>query len=650
MGGQEQIKAQRVRREWAHQTAILLYFWKSDTVFRVFTSFAAFGLLLALSNLRLALVAFAPLFLAEVLVLSIAFTYARKRFRITPQIFFAVALLNAFTNIAYAVPALGFYQIETWAGNFVGVLWLAGITIYTASTYRGIQIFFWINYLPGALALLGSGAVFYVSSSDSFSFAELVIVSIATALYLINGFDIYRRQRETQRQLEQARRDADDRLMELEYLSQFDPLTNLPIRASFESRLNVLLGRSMHRSAHFAVGLIDLDNFKPINDSFGHHAGDAVLKEIASRLKGFARHPSDVARLGGDEFAIVFVDAMDQATAQKKGDELADLLSMPVLYDEATLNVGASIGISLTRTEGRDRSTLMKRADIAMYDAKRRREASAVVYDKTTISTSTDLTQKPLYELAIANKEILPFYQPKVDLLTGNIVGLEALARWEQPDGSVVLPADFIPQIDDLGLMHEFTYAITRQVINDIGRWRDMGFDALPVSTNVGERILATSIGLQDMLWIVSESKLPPNILTFEVTEDVVLGRAGDFIRSAISALSEEGVRISLDDFGTGFASFRHLEELHLDELKIDTSFVTKIGKTPSAKVIIEGFLGIAAGLGIEVVAEGVETEAQRDFLLKRGCRVGQGFLFSKAVSFVDISKLLLAEERKSVL
>jgi len=650
MGGQEQIKAQRVRREWAHQTAILLYFWKSDTVFRVFTSFAAFGLLLALSNLRLALVAFAPLFLAEVLVLSIAFTYARKRFRITPQIFFAVALLNAFTNIAYAVPALGFYQIETWAGNFVGVLWLAGITIYTASTYRGIQIFFWINYLPGALALLGSGAVFYVSSSDSFSFAELVIVSIATALYLINGFDIYRRQRETQRQLEQARRDADDRLMELEYLSQFDPLTNLPIRASFESRLNVLLGRSMHRSAHFAVGLIDLDNFKPINDSFGHHAGDAVLKEIASRLKGFARHPSDVARLGGDEFAIVFVDAMDQATAQKKGDELADLLSMPVLYDEATLNVGASIGISLTRTEGRDRSTLMKRADIAMYDAKRRREASAVVYDKTTISTSTDLTQKPLYELAIANKEILPFYQPKVDLLTGNIVGLEALARWEKPDGSVVLPADFIPQIDDLGLMHEFTYAITRQVINDIGRWRDMGFDALPVSTNVGERILATSIGLQDMLWIVSESKLPPNILTFEVTEDVVLGRAGDFIRSAISALSEEGVRISLDDFGTGFASFRHLEELHLDELKIDTSFVTKIGKTPSAKVIIEGFLGIAAGLGIEVVAEGVETEAQRDFLLKRGCRVGQGFLFSKAVSFVDISKLLLAEERKSVL
>ena len=650
MGGQEQIKAQRVRREWAHQTAILLYFWKSDTVFRVFTSFAAFGLLLALSNLRLALVAFAPLFLAEVLVLSIAFTYARKRFRITPQIFFAVALLNAFTNIAYAVPALGFYQIETWAGNFVGVLWLAGITIYTASTYRGIQIFFWINYLPGALALLGSGAVFYISSSDSFSFAELVIVSIATALYLINGFDIYRRQRETQRQLEQARRDADDRLMELEYLSQFDPLTNLPIRASFESRLNVLLGRSMHRSAHFAVGLIDLDNFKPINDSFGHHAGDAVLKEIASRLKGFARHPSDVARLGGDEFAIVFVDAMDQATAQKKGDELADLLSMPVLYDEATLNVGASIGISLTRTEGRDRSTLMKRADIAMYDAKRRREASAVVYDKTTISTSTDLTQKPLYELAIANKEILPFYQPKVDLLTGNIVGLEALARWEKPDGSVVLPADFIPQIDDLGLMHEFTYAITRQVINDIGRWRDMGFDALPVSTNVGERILATSIGLQDMLWIVSESKLPPNILTFEVTEDVVLGRAGDFIRSAISALSEEGVRISLDDFGTGFASFRHLEELHLDELKIDTSFVTKIGKTPSAKVIIEGFLGIAAGLGIEVVAEGVETEAQRDFLLKRGCRVGQGFLFSKAVSFVDISKLLLAEERKSVL
>ena len=650
MGGRNQIKTQKSRREWAHQTAILLYFWKSDALFRVLTSISAFGLLLGLSNFSSAIWAFAPLVLSETLVIGIAYAYARKRFRITPQIFFTIAALNACVNVAYAVPAFGFYQIGSWAGNFVGVLWLAGITIYTASTYRGIQIFFWVNYLPGALALLASTAVFYFTAQDEFGIPEWIIAFIATTLYLCNGLEIYRRQKKTHKQLEQARQEADSRLMELEYLSQFDPLTNLPNRTSFESRLNVLLGRAMHRSAHFSVALIDLDNFKPINDSFGHHVGDTVLREIAGRLKGFARHPTDVARLGGDEFAIVFVDAQTREEAQQKGEELADLLSMPVVYDDVALNIGASIGISLTRTEGRDRSTLMKRADMAMYEAKRKNEAAAVVFDETTASVSADLTQKPLFEHAIATKEIIPYYQPKVDLLTGDIVGLEALARWEKPNGDLTLPADFLPQIDELGLMHDFTYSITRQVISDIARWKEMGFDALPVSTNVGERILANSIGLQDLLWMVSESKLPPDILTFEVTEDVVLGRAGDFIRSAIETLSEQGVRISLDDFGTGFASFRHLEELHLDELKIDTSFVTKIGKKPSAKVIIEGFLGIAAGLGIEVVAEGVETEDQRDFLLKRGCRVGQGFLFSKAVSFIDVTKLLLADERKMVI
>ncbi|MEM7243599.1 MAG: EAL domain-containing protein, partial [Pseudomonadota bacterium] len=473
---------------------------------------------------------------------------------------------------------------------------------------------------------------------------------MATLLYLFNGLEIYRRQREVQKQLDQARKDADSRLMELEYLSQFDPLTSLPNRTSFESRLNVLLGRATRRSAHFGVALIDLDHFKPINDSFGHHVGDAVLAEVAARLKRFSRHSSDVARLGGDEFAMILIDAHSKEKAQELGDQLSDLLAMPILYDELAINIGASVGISLTRTEGRNRSVLMKRADLAMYDAKRNGEPSAVVYDEKTITGIADLTQKPIFEHAIANKEILPYYQPKVDLLTGKILGLEALARWEKANGEVLLPAEFIPQIDDLGLMHDFTYSITRQVINDIGRWKDMGFDSIPVSTNVGERMLATPIGLQDLLWMVSESKLPPDILTFEVTEDVVLGRAGDFIRNAISTLSKEGVRISLDDFGTGFASFRHLEELHLDELKIDTSFVTKIGQKPSAMVIIEGFLGIAAGLGIEVVAEGVETEDQRDFLLKRGCRVGQGFLFSKAVSFIDVTKLLIAEERKMVI
>ncbi|MEM7243137.1 MAG: hypothetical protein AAF429_13220, partial [Pseudomonadota bacterium] len=217
------VQARKSRREWAHQTSILLYFWKSDAPFRVLSSLVVLGLLMGLSDFQTAFWVFMPVMAFEVCIFAIVTAYSHKRFQITPRVFFGITALNALINMAYTIPAFGFYQIGTWSANFVGVLWLAGITIYTASTYRGIQIFFWVNYLPGAVALLASTLVFYWAYEDSTSVPEWLIAFMATLLYLFNGLEIYRRQREVQKQLDQARKDADSRLMELEYLSQFDP-------------------------------------------------------------------------------------------------------------------------------------------------------------------------------------------------------------------------------------------------------------------------------------------------------------------------------------------------------------------------------------------------------------------------------------------
>ena len=636
------------RRDWSHQASILLYFWKSDAVFRLLSGAICFSLLATLSDLRHAAIYFSFVLASEVVICGLSRFYARRRFEITTPVFACIAALNIIVNLCYVVPAFGFYQLGSWPANFIGFMYLSAIVIYTASTYSGLPVFFFMNFIPGACALMGSTVLFSFLPDGRSGFPEWMIAMIGTILYTFNAFEIYRRQRETQRQLSAARREADGRLMELEHLSQYDQLTDLPNRSSFEGKLNAMLKRETRRTMNIAVALIDLNQFKPINDSFGHHAGDYVLIEVARRLRKFIQGSGHVARLGGDEFAMVLTDIPNRELAQQKGDQISDLLAMPILFEGQPVTVGASVGLALARDDGRDRSKLMKHADLAMYEAKRKGGGAAHVFDADQAPKRADLTEKPVFEFAIAQGNIRPYYQPKVDLLTGEILGLEALARWEMDDGKIGMPGYFIPKIEELGLMHDFTYAITRDVIKDINRWQEMGFDRIPVSINIDERMLSTPNGLQDLLWIVTEGKVPAGLLTFEVTEDVVLGRAGDFIRNAIQILSEQGVRISLDDFGTGFASFRHLEELHLDELKIDTSFVTKIGKKPTAQVIIEGFLGIAAGLDIEVVAEGVETEEQRDFLLKRGCKVGQGFLFSPAKSFIDVTKLLLSREKKT--
>jgi len=358
-----------------------------------------------------------------------------------------------------------------------------------------------------------------------------------------------------------------------------------------------------------------------------------------------------VARLGGDEFAVavaLFPAPRTDAPAIP-GTAIAGLdpeplarallaeIETPVAYDGRQLRVSASLGISMTGA-GRDTVVdLCRAADQAMFQAKLPTSAQICLFDPRTIPHRPTLQDRQRLSAAIASREITVHYQPKVYLASGEICGLEALARWQHPDRGLLGPDAFLPQIDELGLQGDFLSAMVAQVLTDLTDLLAEGHDIGQVSVNVPEVTLATLTGRAelDRLLDIFPAALPH--LTFEITEDVFITRSGTIIQASITHFRNRGVRISLDDFGTGFASFQHLRELEFDELKIDRSFVEGLGEDTAAEVLVDGFLTIAQGLGVTVVAEGVETEDHRRRLMSLGATVAQGWLFARAQPIAEI-------------
>jgi len=286
-------------------------------------------------------------------------------------------------------------------------------------------------------------------------------------------------------------------------------------------------------------------------------------------------------------------------------------------------------------------AALCSAADQAMFAAKSSPNGEPILYKRHLFVPRMTAKDKQVLIDSISNGAVLPYYQPKVHLPTGQIIGFEALARWEHPNNGIRQPSDFIYQINELGLQGDFMVAIVGHVIADIQNMLAAGLDPGQVSLNVPEVALATHSGRRDLEKIVRAAPDVAPHLTFEITEDVFIARAADTIQASIATFRAHGVRISLDDFGTGFASFHHLRQLDFDELKIDTSFVGGLGTDPTAEVLVRGFLNIASGLGVSVVAEGVETDDQRRDLINMGCMTAQGYFFSEAVPIGQAADLL---------
>ncbi|RYG89703.1 EAL domain-containing protein [Loktanella sp. IMCC34160] len=559
----------------------------------------------------------------------------------------AIWLLNLASTVVYVSPALVLASTPTTAMLLAGYLWIFGIFVHTTNNFATLPLYNWTLMVP---TFLTSFAIFWLASQIDYGPAgreEWLITTAFMVVYCFNTIETLHKQKDTRRALNAARDEANTRLRALEHISRHDPLTGLLNRNAFDEALEEMLAARRGRT-DVAVFIIDLDGFKPINDTYSHDAGDQVLRTIAERLLALAGQTGIIARLGGDEFAMAFRSINSEPAARRLAEYVSFEIQKPIIVDDKHLTVGASVGIGLTRHAGHRVDSLCKAADQAMYRAKSLRDNahSAVLFRPEDFQKRASLEDRKVLIASMAAREIKPYYQPKVCFETGAIIGFEALARWDHPMRGLLTPDNFLPQIDELGLQGDFLQHMARAVLNDLDDMVGEGLSPGQVSINVPEVALATRSGREGLDSLLARHSRVRHLVTLEITEDVFFARSGDAIRAAISHFRAAGQRVSLDDFGTGFASFQHLRELEFDELKIDTSFVRDLGRDPKAEVLVRGFLSMASGLGVTTIAEGVETEAQMNHLRQLGCRYGQGFLFGRAQPLAETKLRLHADWR----
>jgi diguanylate cyclase (GGDEF)-like protein len=406
-----------------------------------------------------------------------------------------------------------------------------------------------------------------------------------------------------------------------------DPLTGLPSRLLLMNRLRSAIARLERTGGHVAVLFIDLDRFKVVNDSLGHHAGDRLLLAVAERLRVAARRHELPARFGGDEFVIVCEDVADPQDAVAVAERLLKALAQPFDFDDVPAFVGGSVGIAVTSDPHAAPADLVRDADAAMYRAKQAGGGRWSIFDQVVRDRAVARQAiEAALRNAIDNVELVVHFQPEISVATGEIVGVEALVRWVRPGHGMVSPADFIPIAEETGLI----IPIGTWVLNEACRQASSFDDGrLVIRVNVSARQL-TEPGLAETVnAALTASGLPPERLCLEVTESIVL-EDGDRSVAALQALREIGVGVSLDDFGTGYCSLAYLRRLPIDSLKIDRSFVRGLGHEADDDSIVTSVIDLARSLGVSVVAEGVETEEQLDGLRARGCDTMQGFLFAK--------------------
>ncbi|MCL2655840.1 MAG: EAL domain-containing protein [Betaproteobacteria bacterium] len=438
------------------------------------------------------------------------------------------------------------------------------------------------------------------------------------------------------------RKEAEARI---HHLAHHDTLTNLPNRLLLRDRLNRIILQPRRIDQRAAVLLLDLDRFKTINDTLGHEVGDALLIQVTDRCLGVVRKTDTFARLGGDEFVILLAELSHAQDAAQIARKILATLAQPFQLGAHALTVTGSIGIALYPDDGRNDSTLLRNADTAMYRAKDNGRDCFQFY-------SADMNTAALGELLLENQlrgaleqeEFLLHYQPKVDAQSGQLVGAEALLRWQHPQLGLLSPDRFIPVAEESGLIVPIGEWVLRETCRQLREWLDNGLRAVPIAVNLSARQFAQ----QDVVGIVrstlAENKLPAALLELELTETMLM-RDIDRTIGMLSTLSQMGVNLSIDDFGSGYSSLAYLKRFEVDVLKIDRSFVRDISPGDSQGQIAAAIIALAHNLGQKVIAEGVETEFQRDFLLNHGCDLFQGFLFSRPIPVDDFARWLAPAE-----
>jgi diguanylate cyclase (GGDEF)-like protein len=513
------------------------------------------------------------------------------------------------------------------AGTILDALWPAGLVLLTfaawsrprgrvAVRFEGLAIL----AVPCAFALV---ALFLLIRSN-YVHLGLVSESLATAAILAAGARFALTFNEVRRLSEIRDRQA-----------RTDDLTSLANRRQFYTMLDGAVEGCRSRGASFALLIIDLDRFKEFNETLGHHAGDLLLAQIGPRLQSVVREDS-IARLGGDEFGLIVRDA---ASAETVAERIHETLLKPFKVEDLSIAVRASIGIAVYPRDAASLDTLLQRAEVGMHQAKQTHSRHAFYAAGSDHSSREQLQLAAELPDAIAKQQLVVYYQPQVDLVTGSCRGVEALVRWRHPEHGLLGPDRFIATAEQTGLMRELTASVLEQALRQQQTWLKAGHD-VTVAVNVSATNFTDAGFLPDLRDQLHRWRTPPHMLRLEITESVLVAE-GPRVRAAIDSLAELCVGLSLDDFGTGFSALSYLRDLPVMEIKIDRSFIEAMTTDKDTATIVASIIALARNLGMDLIAEGVEQLEQLELLRTFDCPVVQGYYFSRALPADSLEALL---------
>ena len=496
-----------------------------------------------------------------------------------------------------------------------------------------------LDYLDGSAAILktlpGGGAL-YLRASLAPLYASLAQFAAFTVLVCLCAFGL------TFLMVRRTRTAAQHAENHLHYLAHVDSVTQLPNRHEFNDALAYALARADRQDSSVGLLLLDLDNFKVVNDTLGHHCGDQLLKLVAERLVAILRGTDIICRIGGDEFVVIVEPADDASEMASVARKILAVLAAPFALEGHQLYVSASIGVSLYPFDAQDVATLTRNADTAMYHAKHQgKNRYAVFKAEMELRAQRRLRMEANLRRALQNEELYLHYQPQIDLRSGRIVGVEALIRWNCRDMGQLSPSEFIPVAEESGIIVDLGRWVLQSACRQAAVWCKAGLlDSLEhVAVNLSACQARDPGLMDDIRAILHETQLPHGLLELEITEGVLMDNIHANVE-LMRRLQETGIHLSIDDFGTGYSSMSYLKRLPIDQLKIDRSFVHDL--PGEGEAIVTAIIAMAHSLHLKVVAEGVETLRQVEFLRTAGCDNVQGFFFARPMTAAQLTALLL--------
>jgi diguanylate cyclase (GGDEF)-like protein len=429
--------------------------------------------------------------------------------------------------------------------------------------------------------------------------------------------------------------------IDLDHLAHHDVLTELPNRILFQDRLNQAIESARRQGRQLAVMFMDLDQFKHINDSLGHAIGDQLLQSVAQRLVGCVRHSDTISRQGGDEFVLLLSTIEHAEDTALSAQKMLAALALPHHIDGHDLHISVSIGISIYPDDGQNAEILIKSADTAMYYAKDNGRNNYKFFEqdmnaRAVLRQSTEASLR----LALERREFVLYYQPKINLHSGTIVGVEALIRWQHPERGLLSPAQFVPIAEDCGLILPIGRWVLREACLQARAWRQAGLPSITVAVNTSALEFRAKDFLENIRTTLEDTHLEPRYLELELTESALM-RDAESTDSVLHAIADLGVKLAIDDFGTGYSSLSYLRQFPIDTLKIDQSFVNRMTSNPDDAAIVNAVISMGKSLKQRVIAEGVETPEQYALLLAQQCDEAQGYYFGRPVVAKALASLL---------